>query len=392
MLSVIKNMLKSLFSIKSWVISITDYINTYINIGADNIDTFSMINEDKKLSRKMTNLFDNCKIHVIIYNSKNPNAYTIPSDSKFFTNALLYKGIKVLNILSLGNLTTLYLLMTILGVSEKNEKYQLTSKNVKFNPDTGKITMPIHNATIYMASSLLDLLDNNEDEIIAMLLHETGHNLQMNDYLINLAVNIGTNYASNYIKFGSLIGLVVWAFQYLSGSIIIENELNIPGKLDSEIEKSLKSTNPPADYTTRISVISDILVKLTAKFILLTVLASFITTYIRRKNEIQADEFAIKCGYGDALYRSIKKLNDYALMRDFGTGIGKIKGFNPFDFFMYALKIIPAWITQLLAIFKVFNYPDPWTRERYIKEKTATYDTSANNINRTADIDQRWFK
>ena len=378
----IKVLIQNLLNVKGWIKTISDYLNNFIGLGVDNSDTFSLIHKDNNLTDNMTSLFENCKVSVYIYESKIPDAYTIPTDAPIFTNPIIWKIMHIINIITLNMAVNIYLLLITLGVLNKEIATSIKSKKIKYNPTTKKISLPINYATIYISSALIDLLNNNEDEIKATLLHEVGHNLQMIDWLTARFVESTVGIFEKI----SIISLLVSSINYILGIEEVNKELLIP--------KMTGITKLPEDHHTfdqRLNNTIDSFYKL-GSTLLIFCAVGIITSYFHRKMEIEADEFAIKAGYGKELYSAIRKLNDYALARDFGKSLGKIKGYNPVDFFIYLIGLAGRWVIQVAAIFKVFNYPDPWTRERYIKEKTEAYDISDKHIDRTENIDKSWFK
>lgn len=280
----------------------------------------------------------------------------------------------------------LYNLLIISGVLQKSNKYERNGGKVKYNPITHKIHMPINEATIYISSSMIDLSENNDDEVIGVCLHEIGHNLQMNDCILDLFVGNIANTISNSIAGITLLKLFEDSIKHILGLDVAQNNMSVPaitGIVDNQkIEGDISSrTNTVIDNFQRFGYI-----------LILLCIIGLVSVYIRRKMEIEADEFAIKCGYGKPFLSITKKMHDFIYMRDFGKQMKKIKGYNPFDFFLHILGLVVRWFMLIPRIFKFDQYPDPWTRERYIKEKTEAYDISDKHIDRTENIDKSWFK
>ena len=109
------------------------------------------------------------------------------------------------------------------------------------------------------------------------------------------------------------------------------------------------------------------------------VLFTFITQYLKRRQEIYADEFAIKCGYGKDLENAIEKLKGHSLSF-FGKYAIKM---NLLDKFLNFFNKIFATIINFFGMFKLSTYDDINTRIRKIKEKIAEYDASEKNIDRS---------
>lgn len=118
--------------------------------------------------------------------------------------------------------------------------------------------------------------------------------------------------------------------------------------------------------------------------LIIIIVLSFTVGYFERRNEIYSDEFAIKCGYGDALLNAIRKLHEHNYSLN-PFKISKLK-MNIIDKILRFLNAIFLQLINVLGIFKLSSYPDYKTRERLIQKKIDAYDTSKNNINRTYHI------
>ena len=357
------------------------------------MDTFNILVDDEKYSKIMSDLFEDTTVTVIEYKSKSTNAYTAPGNFYIFRNKYMKKTYDLMNAIIPLKFMTIPVIISgyifLAGLIQKTKEMYQEDYKVLYNPVTKKFKLPFKNATVFISSSFKDILDNNEDEIKAILLHELGHNLQtVQAYLHNIINNLSKVVIGSY----SMTYLIMWAYKYFI------NHKELTGTYD----KWYYWNKTPKDYETQtitdIQNIKDnsnninVFYFLIAKLILLSLLASIITTYIRRNMEIQADEMAIKLGYGKFLYSALDKLYKHELFLDTGSGMRKIKGYNILDLFFHISTIILKWLVHLSGIFKILEYPDPFTRLKYVKEKTENYDISDNNIDRTEHIDKRMFK
>ena len=337
---------------------------------------FNFSNKDQYYSDKLTNMFENTKVTVFNITSKQPNAYTLIGNPLIYQNLFF---IKFYNILQLILPFTIYFILIkfifqIIAIIRKQIEYSSNNGKLLFNPSTKKFSFPISDMTIFISSSLKDILDNNENEIIAVLLHEVGHNIQMLDNILSKIVTVGTVTVLGTYNF---IDLLKWSYDYLYK--YWKNTDTIPKAIRDYYIFKINN----GEYTN--SMLNSFYF-LVAKTIFLCFICSFIITIITRKMEIGADEMAIKLGYGNNLYEAIHKLHKYNLFMDLGKTSLKIKGFNIVDFCFYITKIILMWLIQLSGILKVLGYPDPFTREKLIKEKIKVYDISDKNIDRTDNI------
>lgn len=375
--------LSNTFNIKGWINTLGDILNALAY--GKNVDTFNWLNYDHTYSNKLTSMFTNTNITVIEYHSKHPNAYTVPGNYLLYRRISSKKFIDVLNAIlpSIGILSTISDMAVWYGYIEK--AYEMDGRNGKiiYHPSSNKFSFPVKDATLFISTSLKNILDNNEEKIMAVLLHEVGHNLQPVETALSKLIN---KLVKTFIGSYSLMYLIQWAYMYLT--VGLKNS----GERDNVIENSYyKNINTEINKATNSSSINEFYY-LIAKLVLLSFICSLITTFVTRRQEIEADELAIKLGYGKQLYEAIRTINDFSLFRDFGKSLTKINGVNLVDCSIYFSSIALNWLIQLSGIFKALHYPDPFTRERYIKEKTERYDTSSNNIDRSNKIDNRLFK
>lgn len=261
----------------------------------------------------MTNLFADTKVKVYVMpNSKNVfNAFTIPGEQP--TMADLKK-------------TEIFLISLISSAFKNYQKYktQADLTKLEYIPETGKLRMGIKNVTLFVTGGMIDKL--SYDEIIAICLHEVGHNTRL-------------------------------------GLASLEQFFLIP----EEIERLLFFPLLLVEY-------HNPSIRILGNLILISLISLYISCYFRLKSEVYADEFAIKCGYGDALASGLNKLIIYSESEYKKTQSNEI-----------LKKISETLIKIFTTIFK--QYPTDEERMTSIYAKTALYDISKNNTDRSADID-----
>ena len=227
-----------------------------------------------------------------------------------------------------------------------------------------------------VSSGLIEYMDN-DDQIIAALLHEVGHNTLILENIIDILVNSTIKIAGGI----TILDLILWSITIISKHNISTETMDLLKQGSVNTYNSLLK-----QHETQYSL------KLLASLVLLLCFITFISMYFKRRQEIYADEFAIKCGYGKPLYDAVVNINKHGLLRKNKGKFMKINGFNIFDYVLYILNGIFGNLINVLSMFKLGAYPDAKTRERYIKEKTEQYDISDKNIDRTKHIDNRIFK
>lgn len=327
----------------------------------------------------MTELFTNTEVKVYTYHSKIINAYTIAGDP-YLAHPILLKLYSILGRFFPASFTYIALDVfdKIVKLKTVTEQYQYNKDyKIIYDPKTKKIDTRVPLITINVSSSLIEYIDN-EEEIKAILLHEVGHNTQV---MTNVLDELFSKSVIRIVKGVTLYTLIFWCIGTIYGSNSFTEYVN---KLKDGMVNMHNNLLNTKENSYNLQILASV--------ILIAFVATVAITYLRRRQEIYSDEFAIKCGYGKELERAIKKLNDFQLNRGNKERLLKIKGYNVFDYFLYFANSLMIKLFNILSKFKLGFYPDAETRERYIKEKTKIYDTSNKNIDRTDNIDNSIFK
>ena len=295
---------------------LTNSITSKINI-------MSPIKIENQLSDIMSSLFENTKVNVYLLSSNEINTCTIPGQFTHFAQDSFIYNIGIIGpiIANFGNL----ILSFYNNIDKVNE-----SKYLEYNPTTNKFKCNIPYISAFITTTAVDKLTQNE--IIAILLHEVGHNTL-----------IGLNLMEELCKLPLKLGIGV------SALVLILNKVN-----DNR-------DNYDNDY-----------LKLFAPLLLLSMFIYYIGCYYARRQELYSDEFAIKMGYGNALKSALDKCLNYRAKSNINIGI------------------VTKIMYYVLYVFKSIgfsNYPNNDERLNAIVRKTNSYDTSKNNINRTNNID-----
>lgn len=304
-----------------WMTTVTDSINNLFFGGSP---TVSIIVHDKKLSTYMTSLFTNTKINVMIYVSKNPNAYTFPGVPKITKYSILLKLRNISAYIPIIG-QTIFAIIEGLILRESFESATLFSgdTNVSIDKSTGKIKCDIKEVTCYISTAMIDLLRDDNEALAAVILLEVGHNLQIVYYAVKRLQSIG------YIAL-------------LSGLVAIM----IPTAIDNP------NTIPP----------------MILMLLILFGIGYIFFTYAARRQEIIADEFAIRCGYGNALARALRKLHAY--LYDSSIKTKAVQNFNFVDRILHFFMKIGMFIYNQFSKLRITNYPDMDRRENMITLKT----------------------
>ena len=322
--------------------TISDYVGTIF--GTSLLQTKSTYNA--KLSNKMTNLFTNTRVTVYEYNTKLPNAFTIPGSIE-----LNDKTLKLLEFLGLipifGQFVSNMLVILIAYICPTSKlidiklNKKIDNNTLIYNKSTGKFTISLDECTVFIGSSLIDLMDN-ENEIIAILLHEMGHNTQIFESFI---VNMGK--------------LTLGGYTFKS---IIENALN------NDEEDNLEKNN-------------------LLKLVIIVISINFILSLISRRQEIRSDEFAIKMGYGDYLHSALSKLYNFIEQNSLLMQL-KNTSVNIFDKILHIVNRLSFYIINAINYIHMGIYPSRGQRLEMVKNKTDSYDTSDTNVDRSDHIDK----
>ena len=314
---------------------------------------FSNVVKSEPLSQELTGMFESTKVNVYVFNANWVNAFTVPNApitgspfmlklQEFFSFGFIKYFPIIFNIFSKlfsGFMFGSALLMTILATIEQIGQMGLnTFKNgnpwkMVYRPSTGKVFIGTDNISLYITSSMIKLLDDDR-QLKAVALHEIGHNL---------------NYFYSIMR--KLINITILGFFFKT---IIS-----PGT----------STSTSTKYTLTIS--PTYVVVLTIFIVLFIYMIAFLFTFPSKLDETYADEFAIKMGYGKELEEALIKMTRFYSYWD---NLGK-KG-----------SLIERILLKYSKLMNLLVGLYPINRLKKIHEKTAQYDTSDRNIDRTARI------
>lgn len=318
------------------IVSICDWFNTVI--GHQFAASSTVLNQ--QISDAVTALFEKTTVNVYVYQSNTIDALTFPGMNK--TSSPIIQRISIFSkhipffgpiILAITQILTLHEVFT--GIAE-NEPMLI------YNEATGKLKMKLKQVTCYLSSGLVEILE--DDEIIASVLHEVGHNTMI---LFNVISTIAG---------GALGGAFLSFFSRFKDS-----------STDGTIEQA--------------SVFSSV-----ATLGLMVLAFQIIVAYMNRRQEIKSDMFAIKCGYGEAMARAIEKV--YNVKTNKETFQNTIKDTNFLDKILhYVIKIITI-IYNFFSKFRVTGYQDIKNRIATIKHNTEVFNSNmANQSDRTNDLD-----
>ena len=329
-------------SIDNYTSTITDVLNDVM--GSDS-SGFSSITLDNDLSNIMTKFFTNTRINVYVYQSKLCRVLTYPGNNEYSKPE--------------------YMRASVLPINDKDnyvknhiEKFRKTERittfwstfirdggfsKLTFNPSTKKFSINLDQVTIYITSAYINLLID-ENEIIAVLLHEVGCNLMLGrDILIQVI--------SKIVNVLSIIGFV--------------------GKSMYDITNGTFESSVLTSFVLMLSVM---------------IFTKFASIYFLRKSEMYMDEFVIKCGYGSYLESAIKKYHQYVFDYNSQDKQKVVESFNFVDKITQGWDRLGAKIMNVLAMLKLSRYQERTEREEMIRNKTDIYDTSDSNIERSGHI------
>ena len=283
--------------------------------------------ESVRISTMMTSLFKNTKIDVLVYKSNRPNAFTFPGEPVLGPNkqALWIASATAAKF----NPIIMVIFLVLMNIEKLKNALLHGAFKIYFDPTDKKIDISTRNVTCYVASSLVDMMD--DEELKAVLLHEVGHNT-----MIMLSI---LNFVSSFL-FTVSIGTMMYAV--FDGSFAHQLYENTRIRVDDLI----------------------------AALGITSVVSFILSIFLRRRQEVKADEFAIKCGYGNALSRAIKKLNN--------TIYGDKSSVPDPGLFQGILAFISKIFTMInkgLSRIGMTSYPERDQREDMIDRKTSSYTT-----------------
>ena len=302
--------------------TVLDYLSRILFNGMPiNINLCELNN---KISSDITNLFTNTKIDVYVYDSKIPNAFTIPG-ANIEADTMRVPALWQYFTIFIPILGPFILLIWLAVVNCKRIMTSFSSgykdNLLSYDDLSNKFTIPIQGISIFISSAIIEGM--NDDEIKAILLHEIGHNTQVSINIINQIFSM------------SFAGATVGSIIYIGNN----NEKN-----------------------------------LYMPFIIIFMVGFFIIKYLSRKQEVYSDEFAIKTGYGEALNSALTKLKSYT----YGFGNPMIK-LNVFDKVLYyIIKVGSTLITNVINFLHLGTYPSWGQRLKMIDRKTEKFNNEPN--------------
>lgn len=332
--------LKTRSTINNYTSTMTDVLNDVM--GGDGAG-FSTITLDTNLSSRMTRFFTNTNVSVYVYQSKLCRTLTVPGVNEYMKPesvravALDYDHNKYLtNHISM--LRAVEARATFWSTMLKDGGFSKLS----FDPTTKKFSINLENITIYITSAYINLLDG--DELTAVLLHEIACNLMLGrDTIISIISGAS-----------SLITMLVWFITHFN---ISDGTPHIPSLI--------------ASFAIMASTV---------------LFVKYAALYFVRKSEIYMDEFVIKCGYGKYLESAIKKYHQFVYDYDSQEKAKVVDSYNLVDKVTQGWDRLGAKIMNFLAMLKLTKQQERTEREKMIATKTASYDTSDSNTDRSAHI------
>ena len=379
---------------KGFLTTIKDYLANLVGIAPINI---SSLDTNAELNQRLSGLFNNIDVQVRIYNSKQPGAYCIPGlrnneYSVAFANIFQFLGSSIIT--KVLGIHLLYKIANALCnmVGAFMNLSQWSSGQLILDPTTKKFSIDnVNNILIFMSDSMFEMYD--EDEIIAICLHEIGH--------YTMAERIAWNMLLKALVTALGIPILQMLVAYFLHDVF--TPLNMQDKDDNssfatgnifqrqgikEGAKILYDYRIQTPFVKGYEEFSKKVPKLNSKFlvyVILFIFFSYLSAYSKRKQEIYADEFAIKVGYGKAFLSAIQKLHLHSCSFDPLVQSG-IK-MNILDRILRFFKaIIERTYNAIIKTIKLGDYPDYKTRERLIQKKIEAYDTSDKNLDRSEHI------
>ena len=362
----------------TWGTTITDYLlNKY------GIPMFSKINLNEQLSKRVTDVFEDTKVKVYIFNSKKAIVMSVPGADETVTPTTLriQKTIDVAyqyysndyNITNLyytpsGNPVPLFSFFEIISNAILNNSKPGGETKLEYIPSSNKLSTNIPNVTVFVSTKLVELLGNDE-ELIAVIIHEVGKNTSVFKQLII-----------------SLISSITFLLYFtVIGAHMIYKGVNHPDNERTPWDR-LKGVNQDVVDEYNAGIYQNFIMYLVG-FGILVLIAYIVSLYFGRRYNIDADEFVIKCGYGEPLNNAIRKYNKFI----FASSISKedaFNGMNMFDRILHWFRKIGAIIYNFFSKLKLTPHQSVGERDRTISTKTDNYDISKNNIDRSERISE----
>ena len=364
--------------VNNFLTTAVDYINGFLFNGKHIINDFS---RNTVISDDMTNIFADTKVIVWVYTSKVLNAFTFPGvsiNSSFF--ARLSAIIPTFMIQGLG------IFIILISALFESQKYLNILKSIpqgtqylKYDPINKKYTMAIKEVTVFISSGLIEGL--NDNEVKAILLHEVGHNTMI---IANILYQI---LYSTFAGISILELINIFTRIFITESSKKEKLVN---PIDSTPSTGIIFGGQKPKLQNLIGLKDDswynkvyFIYYSLFQFFLIYIVVSFVVSYFRRRQEVYADEFAIKCGYGEYLESAISKMKQHHYNL-FSKPLIKL---NIFDWILVMTGRLASKITNIISMFKFGDYPDINARIDMIHRKTEKFDNFDQNIDRSKHIE-----
>ena len=352
-------------TLHKWYISICDWLNSLLFSG---VPTASPINENIKLSNRLTTMFEDTIVYAYVITSKEPYVMTFPGQPTAsaplqlrFRNSMFGIANKLLYIFG-----TLESLLTAVNLKTVN----MDIDKLVYNPNTKKFRINIQSITVYITSAMIDIL-SNDDEIVAILLSEIGENIYLGKHIV-----AGMFKGAAATLFLPVIGIITAQQKMIGAASSINKKVN--GWIDDGMIKnaldSFSLDSPYHDYLVKFN-------NLLYVFAFVLVSMYFISTYLSRKAQRYSDQFAIKCGYGDAFNSAIQKLHGFLFDNSMKTKA--VSGFNILDRALHFINKCITFVNNIGAKLGITSKMSTWDRE-----KLAAYDNTLYQQEKKHDDDR----
>ena len=358
-------------TIHKWYISIMDWLNTLLFNGTP---TVSPINENLKLSNRLTTMFEDTSVYVYVITSKEPYVMTFPGQpiasvplQLRFRNSMFTLAEKVLFLFG-----TLESLLTAVNLKSVN----MDIDKLEYNPNSKKFRINIQIITVYITSAMIDIL-SNDDEIVAILLSEIGENIYLGKHIV---AGMFKGVASTL--FLPIIGVITAQQKMINAASDVNSKLK--GWIgDGFIQNTLDSFSLNTPYNEYLVKFNHILYVVAFAIALMY----FISTYLSRKAQRYSDQFAIKCGYGDAFNSAIQKLHGFLFDNSMKTKA--VSGFNMLDRALHFINKCITFVNNIGAKLGLTSKMSTWDREKLAAYDNTMYKQIKPENDRTAPITNR---
>lgn len=320
--SIIENLKKTItLKANSWN---TTFQNTFFNIFGTGISHQPTFN--KELSDKLTSLFVNTNVYVLISLSKKVYIKSLPVkiESDILKQQNLVTDKKINNEYTIG--------FNVVDAIVKNNNKEGGESKVVLTSD-GKIDCNIEDVTVEVSSNFINCF-NSDEELIAIILDEIFTNT--------------TLFYNQIVK-----GIAGWGI--------------VGGVMSSYIsmvyEMVAHASDPKRDIT-----MDDF--KYTIASLVLTYLVIYISiSYIHKRTNLIKDELVVKVGYGEALVKALENYNKY-LFSIQESKSDALKGLSILDKIGHSIGIVFSYILNAIR----------WTGLTGKQSIGHRYDTINRNI------------